>query len=306
MTVSIVVVGSVAFDSIETHIRSVERAIGGSATYFSLAASYFVPVQLVAVVGEDFGNEYKSILQEKDVNLEGLTVVKGGKTFFWKGRYGLDPNERETISTELNVFEGFRPTLPQSYRKSKWIFLGNIDPEIQLEVLDQVEGRPFVGCDTMNFWIHGKPDKLRKVLSRVDVIFINDSEARELSGEVNVFRAGQLILDMGPTAVVIKKGEHGAFLFIEKFKFFAPAYPLADVVDPTGAGDSFAGGFMGYLAGTSKLDEDNLRRAMYFGTINASFACESFSVERLRSLTELDIAGRFDELLDLVRVKKLT
>ena len=186
---SIVVVGSVAFDSIETPIRSVERAIGGSATYFSLAASYFVPVQLVAVVGEDFGNEYKSILQEKDVNLEGLTVVKGGKTFFWKGRYGLDPNERETISTELNVFEGFRPTLPQSYRKSKWIFLGNIDPEIQLEVLDQVEGRPFVGCDTMNFWIHGKPDKLRKVLSRVDVIFINDSEARELSGEVNVFRA---------------------------------------------------------------------------------------------------------------------
>ncbi len=306
MVVSIVVVGSVAFDSIETPMRSVERAIGGSAIYFSLAASYFVPVQLVAVVGEDFGNEYQSILQQKDVNLEGLTVVKGGKTFFWKGRYGIDPNERETISTELNVFEGFRPTLPQSYRKSKWIFLGNIDPEIQLEVLDQVEGRPFVGCDTMNFWIHGKPDKLRQVLSRVDVIFINDSEARELSGEVNVFRAGQLILDMGPTAVVIKKGEHGAFLFIEKFKFFAPAYPLADVVDPTGAGDSFAGGFMGYLAGTSKLDEDNLRRAMYFGTINASFACESFSVERLRSLTELDIAGRFDELLDLVRVKKLT
>lgn len=299
---SIVVVGSVAFDTIETPAGSVERAIGGSATYFSIAASYFTHVKLVAVVGEDFGLEHRAILESKRVDLEGLVVVRGGRTFFWHGRYGEDPNERDSLVTELNVFEGFRPVLPASYRECEWLFLGNIDPEIQLEVLDQVNGRPFVGCDTMNFWIAGRPEALRRLLRRIDVLFINDSEVRQLSGELNLVKAARAVLDMGPAAVVVKKGEHGAFLFTEEFTFFAPAYPLEDVRDPTGAGDSFAGGFMGYLAGESKRDRRRMRKAMLYGTVAASFTCGSFSVERLRSLTERDFSDRMQELVDLVTV----
>lgn len=299
---SIVVVGSVAFDTIETPSGSVERAIGGSATYFSIAASYFTSVKLVAVVGEDFGAEHRVILESRRIDLEGLEVVGGGRTFFWHGRYGEDPNERESLVTELNVFESFRPVLPASYRKSEWLFLGNIDPEIQLEVLDQVDGRPFVGCDTMNFWIAWKPEALRRLLGRVDIVFINDSEARQLSGELNLVKAARAVLDMGPSAVVLKKGEHGAFLFTGEFTFFAPAYPLDDVRDPTGAGDSFAGGFMGYLAGESKHDGHSLRRAMLYGTIAASFTCGSFSVDRLQNLTGQDFSDRLRELVDLVIV----
>ncbi len=300
---SIVAVGSVAFDSIETPIGKVERAIGGSATYFSLAASYFLPVNLVAVVGEDFSEDDRALLSERKIDLQGLTVVEGGKTFFWQGKYGQDPNDRETLVTELNVFEGFRPSLPAPYRKADWLFLGNIDPEIQLEVIGQVEGRPLVGCDTMNFWIERKPDKLLSVLREVDVFFINDAEARLLSGNINLVSAARTILEMGPTAVVIKKGEHGAFLFTENFRVFTPAYPLEEVVDPTGAGDSFAGGFIGYLAKAGGLHELNLRRAMYYGTITASFTCESFSIGRLKSLTHEDIDDRFKALVDLVHVQ---
>ena len=300
---SVVAVGSVAFDSIETPIGKVEKAIGGSATYFSLAASYFLPVNLVAVVGDDFSDDYRSILLERSINLEGLTVVDGGKTFYWHGKYGQDPNERESLTTELNVFDGFRPTLPNTYRKPEWLFLGNIDPELQLEVIEQMEGRPLVGCDTMNFWIERKPDKLLAVLQKVDVFFINDSEARQLSGNINLVSAARTILDMGPTAVVIKKGEHGAFLFTENIRAFTPAYPLEEVVDPTGAGDSFAGGFIGYLAKAGGLHEPNLRRAMYYGTITASFTCESFSVGRLKSLSQEDLATRFKALVDLVHVQ---
>ena len=300
---SVVAVGSVAFDSIETPIGKVERAIGGSATYFSLAASYFMPVNLVGVVGDDFLDDHRSVLLERKIDLEGLSVVSGGKTFYWQGKYGQDPNDRETLQTELNVFENFRPSLPITYRQAEWLFLGNIDPEIQLEVIEQVEGRPLVGCDTMNFWIERKPDKLLAVLRHVDVFFINDSEARLLSGNINLVSAARTILEMGPTAVVIKKGEHGAFLFTENFRVFAPAYPLEEVVDPTGAGDSFAGGFIGYLAKAGGLHELNLRRAMYYGTITASFTCESFSVGRLKSLSEEDITGRFKALVDLVHVQ---
>lgn len=301
--VSIVVVGSVAFDSIETPRGEVERAIGGSATYFSIAASYFCPVQLVAVVGEDFGPEYRAILLSKDIGLDGLSVVKGGKTFFWRGRYGLDPNERESLVTELNVFEGFRPELPESYRGAGWLFLGNIDPSLQLEVLEQIETLDFVGLDTMNFWIEGKPRELREVLKRVDVLLINDGEVRQLSGEPNLIKAGEAILGMGPEVVVVKKGEHGAFLLTENLTFFAPPYPLKEVIDPTGAGDSFAGGFVGYLAGASHRGGQELKSAMIYGTIMASYTCESFSVERLKALSEKEIAGRFKELLDLVRVE---
>jgi sugar/nucleoside kinase (ribokinase family) len=300
---SVVAVGSVAFDSIETPIGKVERAIGGSAIYFSLAASYFMPVNLVAVVGEDFSDDHRAVLADRNVDLEGLSIVKGGKTFFWQGKYGHDPNDRETIITELNVFEGFKPSLPAAYRNAEWLFLGNIDPEIQLEVIEQVEGRPLVGCDTMNFWIERKPDKLLSVLRQVDVFFINDSEARLLSGNINLVSAARTILEMGPTAVVVKKGEHGAFLFTENFRVFTPAYPLEEVVDPTGAGDSFAGGFVGYLAKAGGLHELNLRRAMYYGTITASFTCESFSVGRLKSLTQADIDDRFKALVDLVHVQ---
>jgi sugar/nucleoside kinase (ribokinase family) len=300
---SVVAVGSVAFDSIETPIGKVEKAIGGSAVYFSLAASYFMPVNLVGVVGEDFSDDHRAVLTDRNIDLGGLSLVKGGKTFFWQGKYGKDPNERETLITELNVFEGFRPSLPAAYKNAEWLFLGNIDPEIQLEVIEQVEGRPLVGCDTMNFWIERKPDKLLSVLRQVDVFFINDSEARLLSGNINLVSAARTILEMGPTAVVVKKGEHGAFLFTENFRVFTPAYPLEEVVDPTGAGDSFAGGFVGYLAKAGGLHELNLRRAMYYGTITASFTCESFSVGRLKSLTQADIDDRFKALVDLVHVQ---
>lgn len=301
---SIVAVGSVAFDTIETPEGGVERALGGSATYFSMAASHFSPVRLVAVVGDDFGPEHRAVLESRNIDLEGLEVIEGGKTFFWEGRYGRDPNERETIATELNVFEGFHPVLPESYRDSGWIFLGNIDPGIQLEVLEQVDGKPYIACDTMNFWIERKPGKLGELLSKVDILFVNDSEARQLSGEINLVRASEAILGMGPAAVVIKKGEHGAFLFTKEFTSFVPAYPLECVVDPTGAGDSFAGGFMGHLAGASRLDERHLRMAMYYGTITASFTCSGFSLDGLRNLTDEDIAGRFRELVDLVMVDK--
>jgi sugar/nucleoside kinase (ribokinase family) len=299
---SIVVVGTVAFDSIETPWGRVERAIGGSATYFSLAASNFTPVRLVAVVGEDFGAEHRSILLERDVDLEGLIVARGGKTFYWSGRYGEDPNERETLCTDLNCFAEFRPEIPPAYRSSRWLFLGNIDPDIQSGVLDQVAGRPFVGCDTMNFWIERKPESLARLLGRVDVLFVNDGEAKQLAGRKNVMAAARDILEMGPRAVVIKKGEHGAFLFTREFRFFAPAYPLQEVLDPTGAGDSFAGGFMGYLAGRGSVDGRHLRRAMLYGTVTASYACEAFSVERLRAVTEAHVATRLGELVDLVRI----
>jgi sugar/nucleoside kinase (ribokinase family) len=230
-------------------------------------------------------------------------VVPEGKTFFWHGRYGEDPNERETLATELNVFETFRPVLPESYRKSSYLFLGNIDPEIQLEVLDQMTGSPFVGCDTMNFWIAGKPESLRRLLERIDILFINDGETRLLSGEQNLFKAARAVLKMGPSALVVKKGEHGAFLFTNDFLFFSPAYPLDDVRDPTGAGDSFAGGFMGHLAGASARDRRHLRRAMLYGTVTASFTCGSFSIERLGKLNADVIEERVRELVDLVLIK---
>lgn len=299
---SIVVVGTVAFDSIETPRGRVERAIGGSATYFSLAASNFTQVRLVAVVGEDFGAEHRSILLERDVDLEGLLVAAGGTTFFWSGRYGEDPNERETLCTDLNCFAEFHPEIPPAYRSSRWLFLGNMDPDIQAAVLDQFEGRPFVGCDTMNFWIERKPEALARLLRRVDVLFVNDGEAKQLTGRKNVVLAAQDILAMGSRAVVVKKGEHGAFLFTSEFRFFAPAYPLQEVFDPTGAGDSFAGGFMGYLAGRGASDGRRLRRAMLYGTVTASYACEAFSVERLRAVTEAHVAARLGELVDLVRI----
>ncbi len=300
---SIVVVGTVAFDSIEAPWGSTERAIGGSATYFSLAASHFTPVKLIAVVGEDFCAEHRAILEDGGVDLEGLATERGGKTFFWKGRYGEDPNDRENVVTDLNCFEHFSPRLAAPHRSTRWLFLANMDPDIQADILGQVEGKPFVGCDTQTFWIERKLESLRRVIGRVDALFVNDREARELSGRRNLMLAASEILKMGPKVLVLKKGEHGAFLFTKDFRFFAPAYPLSEVLDPTGAGDSFAGGFMGYLASAPVVDERHLRRAMIYGTITGSFACETFSVERLRGLTDEHISKRFGELVDLVKIE---
>ena len=301
---SVVIVGSVAFDSIETPDRQVEKALGGSAVYASLAASYQSSVRLVGVVGEDFTQEYIDIIDRKNIDIAGLEIVDGGKTFFWKGRYGSDPNERETLVTDLNVFENFQPVLPEEWKKSKWVFLANIDPGLQLDLLGQCENDPFVGCDTMNFWIEGKPKVLAKVLERVNVLFINDSEARQLSGETGLIMAAREILKMGPEIVVVKKGEHGAFLLTEDFLFITPAYPLENFLDPTGAGDTFAGGFFGCLAAAGDVKTKNLRRAMIYGTVLASFACENFSVENIRDLSLDTIKERFNRMVDFIRVDK--
>ncbi len=297
----LVVVGSVAFDTIETPRGRVERALGGSAVYSSLAASRFCEPMLVGVVGEDFAPAHRAVLEGSGVDIAGLETVPGGRTFFWEGRYGSDPNDRETITTELNVFEDFSPKLPPHYLPADFLFLGNIDPELQLLVLQQFPGGPVTAVDTMNFWIEGKPGELRRVLERVDIVFINDSEARQLSGEANILAAAASILASGPKVVVIKKGEHGAHLFTEDYQFIVPAFPLEDVLDPTGAGDTFAGGFMGYLASSGGMDPASLKKAMVYGTVSASFTCERFSVEGLVKLSRREITGRYNTLSDMTR-----
>ena len=297
---SILVVGSVAYDTVETPFGKAERVLGGSASFFALAASFFVPVNLVGVVGEDFGEAEIAKLRRRDIDLEGLERAPG-KTFHWQGKYSFDLNARETICTELNAFETFKPKIPARYRRSDHVFLGNIDPVLQRDVLDQVERPRLVACDTMNFWIEGKPEELRKTLSRVDVLLINDAEARQLSGEWNVVKAARKIRAMGPRILVLKKGEHGVLMFTEGDSFAAPAYPLEEVFDPTGAGDTFAGGFLGYLAaqtgGAREGDGRDLgaalRRAVIMGSTLASFCVEAFSLDRLVRLTRAEIDDRF-------------
>lgn len=289
---SILVVGSVAYDTVETPFGKAERVLGGSASFFAVAASFFTPVRLVAVVGEDFGEAQLSAFRGRQIDLDGLERT-AGKTFHWQGKYSYDLNHRDTICTDLNVFEFFKPRLPQSYRDVEHVFLGNIDPELQLDVLQQVERPRLVACDTMNFWISGKPEALRRTLARVDVLLVNDAEARELSGEWNVVKAARAIRAMGPRTLVVKKGEHGVLMFSDAGSFAAPAYPLEDVFDPTGAGDTFAGGFMGYLAGAADGGEATLRRAIIMGSTLASFCVEAFSLDRLLRLTRPEIDERF-------------
>jgi sugar/nucleoside kinase (ribokinase family) len=289
---SVLVVGSVALDSVETPYGAREETLGGSATYFSTAASFFAPVRLVAVIGEDFPEAHLAMLEQRGIDLRGLARVKG-RTFRWKGRYSHQLADAETLDTQLNVFEHFQPDLPESWRSTPFVFLGNIDPALQARVLDQVRAPTLVAADTMNFWIHGRLDELKHTLRRVDLLFINDAEARDLAGEQNVVRAAQAILAMGPKVVAIKRGEYGAIIFNAQQAFTAPAFPLAEVRDPTGAGDSFAGGFMGYLARAGKVDEQSLRRALVMGSVMASFAVEGFSLDRLRTVTEAEIHGRF-------------
>lgn len=297
---SILVVGSVGLDTVETPFGRVEDALGGAATYFSAAASFFSPVRVVAVVGTDFDMGSLKFLRSRDVDLSGVTVHEGD-TFRWGGRYSLDLNERETLFTHLNVFESFRPTIPQAYRSSGFVFLANIDPELQLEVLKQVQRPELVAMDTMNFWIEGKLAALRQVLKSVHLLFVNDSEARQLAGDANLIRAARKIFDFGPKAVVVKKGEHGALLVTPDSLFWAPAYPLESLYDPTGAGDSFAGGFVGHLARARDVSEESLRRAVVYGSVMASFCVERFSLERLVELSEAEINTRFAEFAEMTR-----
>jgi len=296
------VVGSLALDSVATPFDKVENALGGSATYISLAASYFSgPLYLVGVVGEDFPQKYISLLENHNIDLEGLQVVKDGKTFRWAGKYHYDLNVRDTLLTELNVFENFDPVVPDKFKKAKFVCLGNIDPSLQLKVLDQMENPQFVVGDTMNYWIEGMKDTLMELLKRVNVLIINDSEARLLAKEPNLIKAWKIIRSMGPEILIIKKGEHGALLFTDEIIFSAPAYPMEMINDPTGAGDTFAGGFIGYLHKTQDLSAENIKRAVIYGSAMASFCVEKFSTQGLENLQYLRVHDRYMEFRNLSR-----
>ena len=298
---SIVVVGSVALDSVETPFGKVENALGGSATYFSVAASFFTKgIKLVGIVGDDFPQEHIDFLRGRGIDTAGLERVSG-KTFHWSGRYGDNLNVAETLSTELNVFEKFAPKLPSSFRNAEYVFLANINPELQMDVLRQVKNTKLVVCDTMNLWISTRKTELLETIKHVDIFVLNDAEARQLTGESNVSKAAKEILDYGPDRVIIKKGEHGAITFTKTTYFSSPAYPLENLSDPTGAGDTFAGGFLGYLASAGNFSESDIRKAIVYGTVLASFDVEGFSLDRQRSLTRDEIESRFAEMREATR-----
>ncbi|MCH7774018.1 MAG: sugar kinase [Bacteroidetes bacterium] len=298
----LLIVGSLALDTVITPFDKVEDALGGSATYISLAASYFSgPVELVGVVGNDFPDEYIRLLEDHSVDLEGLQKEEG-KTFRWGGKYHYDLNVRDTLFTDLNVFEKFDPVIPEKFKKSKYVCLGNIDPTLQLKVLEQMIDPQLVVCDTMNYWIEGMKEELLQLLKRVDVLIINDSEARLLAQEPNLIKASKMIMDLGPQTLIIKKGEHGAMLFSDETIFSAPAYPMEMIYDPTGAGDSFAGGFTGYLFKTRDLSPNNLKCAVIYGSSMASFCVEKFSTKGLEELSYLQIQDRYRELLNISRI----
>lgn len=288
----ILVVGSVAFDSVETPFGQGDDVLGGSATYFSTSASFFTGVRLVAVVGEDFPDEHRQFLSSRNIDLTGLQVAPG-RTFRWKGRYGYDLNEAQTLETHLNVFEGFQPDLPGSFRDAEIVFLANIDPELQMEVVSQVRRPRLIACDTMNFWISGKRDALVRTLGQVDILIINEGETRQLANEPNLVKAARAILSMGPKTLVVKRGEYGVLVFGEHSVFSIPAFPLEEVFDPTGAGDTFAGGFIGYLAATGNFSDTAIRKATVFGSVMASFTVEDFSLNRLRDVSWGEIEDRF-------------
>ncbi|HEY0928291.1 MAG TPA: PfkB family carbohydrate kinase [Gemmatimonas sp.] len=295
----VLVVGSVALDSVETPFGKADEVLGGSGTFFSSSASHFAPVQLVGVVGDDYPVEKLAPLAERGVDLAGLEKVEG-TSFRWRGRYRHDLNSAETLETHLGVFSHFRPNIPEQFRRAPFVFLANIDPRLQLQVLEQVEKPRLVACDTMNFWIESRRPELIELLKHVDLITLNDGEARQLTEHTNLVQAARWILDKGPKHVLIKKGEHGAFMFNRESVFFAPAYPLESVFDPTGAGDSFAGGFMGYLAATGDISERAMRRAVVVGSAMGSFAVEKFSNTRLLEITRADIDARVQEFRQLV------
>lgn len=298
----LLVVGSVALDSVETPFGKVHEVLGGSATYFSYSASFFTQVRLLANVGEDFPVQHVALLRDRGVDVAGLATTPG-RTFRWTGAYGYDLNEARTLDTQLNVLAEFRPSLDDHLRKTPFLFLANIDPDLQLGVLRQMAERPkLVALDTMNFWIQGKREALLRALAEVDVVTINDAEARQLSGEPNLVKAARAISSMGPKTVVVKRGEYGALMVTDGAFFIVPAFPVETVFDPTGAGDTFAGGFMGYLAGQEQVTPAAMRRAMVNGSVMASFTVEDFSLNRLKRLTRAEIADRARAFHDLVRL----
>lgn len=300
---SLLVVGTVAFDAIETPFGKTDKIVGGAASYISLAASYFHKnINLVSVIGDDYDQGFLATLKQAGVNLDGLQVKKGEKSFFWAGKYHNDLNSRDTLDTQLNVLADFDPVVPESYRNCEFLMLGNLVPAVQQKVMAQMKQRPkLIVMDTMNFWMDIAMDDLKKTIGMVDVLTINDSEARQLSGEYSLVKAAQRILALGPKVLVIKKGEHGALLFNKEEVFFAPALPLEEVFDPTGAGDSFAGGFIGYLAKTRDISFDNMKRAIIYGSAMASFTVEKFGTERLIGLSQKDVEERVQEFIDLVQ-----
>ena len=303
MSESILVVGSVAFDSVKTPFGAVDEILGGSATYFSVASSYFAPVRVVAVVGSDFGDAHIDVFRKHKIDIEGLKRTDG-RTFRWKGEYGYDLNEARTLDTQLNVFETFKPVIPEAYRSSEYVFLGNIDPELQLSVLEQIKKPRIVACDSMNFWIKGKPEAVKRTIEHVDILVINDAETRMLAGEANLVRAAGKIMDMGPKTLIVKRGEYGVLMFSGKSIFGAPAFPLEEVFDPTGAGDSFAGGFMGALAHSADTSERVFRRCIVYGSVMASFNVEQFSLNRLTNLTRREIDERFRQFKALTHFEE--
>lgn len=302
---SLLSVGTVAYDKIETPFGKTDKIVGGAATYISLSASYFVDnSKIISVIGDDFSKDFLSKMESKGINLDGLQVKEGEKSFFWSGKYHFDMNTRDTLVTDLNVLADFDPVVPDSYQGSDFLMLGNLSPEVQMSVIERLEKRPkLVVLDTMNFWMDISLDMLKKVLKKVDVLTINDEEARQLSGEYSLVAAARKILKMGPKFIIIKKGEHGALLFDEKQMFYAPALPLEIVKDPTGAGDTFAGGFIGYLAKTKDITFENFKRAIIVGSAMASFTCEEFGTERLLNLSHDEIKTRIKMFVDLVNFK---
>lgn len=296
------IVGSMAFDALETPFGKVDRIIGGSATYAAWAASNFTkPIKQVSIIGGDFPDDEISKLEARGVAFEGVEVVKDGKSFFWSGRYHMDMNTRDTLATELNVLEQFNPQIPDSYQGSEFLFLGNLTPDVQMQVINQMKKRPkLIVLDTMNFWMEIALDGLKEVLKKIDVLMVNDSEARQLSGEYSLVKAAMKIQEMGPKYVIIKKGEHGALLFHKKHVFFAPALPLEDVFDPTGAGDTFAGGFMGHIARTKDVSFENMKTAIIVGSAMASFCVEKFGPNRLQEINNKDIEARINGFIELV------
>jgi sugar/nucleoside kinase (ribokinase family) len=299
---SIVIVGTVAFDALETPFGKTNKIVGGSALYASWSASNFVKdIQLVSVVGDDYDFEEIKSLEERGVITEGLQVKKGEKSFFWSGKYHMDMNTRDTLATELNVLGDFDPVLPGSYKNPEFVMLGNLTPQVQMKVLDQLQSRPkLIMMDTMNFWMETQLEALHEVIKKVDLLAVNDAEARQLTGEYSIIKAANKILTMGPKYLIIKKGEHGALLFHGNNVFFAPALPLEEVFDPTGAGDTFAGGFIGFLAATRDVSFDNMKRAVIFGSALASFCVEKFGNERLKEITKDELDERVQEFIELV------
>ncbi|MBL7701401.1 MAG: sugar kinase [Ferruginibacter sp.] len=299
---SVICVGTMAFDAIETPFGKVDQIVGGSGTYVAYAASNFVtPIQQISIVGYDFPQEEMDEMTKRGVSLEGVEIVKDKKSFFWSGKYHLDMNSRDTLVTDLNVLADFNPVVPESYQGAEFLILGNLAPEIQLSVINQLTTRPkLIVMDTMNFWMDIAMDGLKEVLKKVDVLLVNDAEARQLSGELSLVKAAKSIMEMGPKFLIIKKGEHGALLFHESHVFFAPALPLEEVFDPTGAGDTFAGGFIGHLAKTKDISFENMKTAIIVGSAMASFCVEKFGPERLKEITKEDIDTRLSEFVQLV------